>query len=703
MIAAEEMILAPITELQLIHGVRFPRHAKFRQFLITGPPGAGKSTLVSKMRGWPYEAYVDLSAPHWWRMQALTFRPRELHLGLPFKGYREALTVVDTDWLENQNSLQIDFSRIEIPPAKSFALGVDWRSRYTFEFILPPAEEIYRDRLKRAKTGLFPHDQGITLESVKAQIDFYRTIAWYFWLNGMSVYVRTEREGPPLQIMECRRAPPPQVEKKPTLLDRGRDLINLARDGKIISPGLEPERITGAHRILWGGQPFQLTLGDKVLEFHPDRPFSGGEGDGDREWIIHTGSKFYEGVPRFLRLRSGKSVILGHTNTTQNNIFGFDSSVAERHVRVSNRRGHLTILPLDPEFPTNVSAPAIPRAVWVARHENLVRLPDVLGRPLTNYADDEALDVIRDVNKIIGAEAYRELNDDGAPGGIIKFPDDMTVVILGDTHTRIDNILRLLTEGGLLAALEANKACLVFLGDLVHSEEEKETEDMETSIFILDFFCMLKRRFPENVFYLRGNHESFSDDLGKSGVPQGLLLRKHLKKRRGKEYTDEIGKLFEALAFIVQGKGFAACHGAPVRTRVDRSTLVNISRYPGIQYEIVWNRLRQSNRPAGYGKGSVKRFRRTLGLPKKSPIIVGHTPLSLIDTVWMNVGGIKGHHVVYSAYTHRFGAMVLQNGQATPLEFVPEPALAYLNITNDVRSSVLADEDHVQDEVEQSR
>ena len=129
-------ILKPIKELQNIRGVQLPIGLEFLQLVVTGPPGAGKSYYIEQIRGWPNEGYLDLTHNKWWKDKSLLYRPREVHLGLPFKGYPEALSVFDKDWLDAIPPPILDPGRIQIPPCKDFFLQSDWRNRYIFDFLI---------------------------------------------------------------------------------------------------------------------------------------------------------------------------------------------------------------------------------------------------------------------------------------------------------------------------------------------------------------------------------------------------------------------------------------------------------------------------------------------------------------------------------------------------------------------------------------
>ncbi len=202
MTAMKPIKTAPIEDVQTIKGITFPGHITFRQLLITGPPGAGKTTLINKLGGWSEEGYIDLSLNKWWTAQSLSLRPREIHLGFPFVGHEEALAVFDKAWLEPEVRPEIDLGRVKVPPRKKHFLSVNWRKRYVFEFLMPPADLLLERRLERSKRGTHHVDVKLELNIIQAQIEVYRRTAFHLHQNGLTIYLREDTNSIPLQIID---------------------------------------------------------------------------------------------------------------------------------------------------------------------------------------------------------------------------------------------------------------------------------------------------------------------------------------------------------------------------------------------------------------------------------------------------------------------------------------------------------------------
>ncbi len=684
-------ILEPIKELQNIRGIDLPIGLEFLQLVVTGPPGAGKSYYIEQIRGWPNEGYLDLAQKGWWKDQSLIYRPREVHLGLPFVGVKESLTVFDEEWLSAAQPLELDFARITIPPAKSTIFNTDWRNRYIFEFLIPPPSTIYSQRLARQSKGYFPADEKLSLEIVSRQVAVYREVALYLHRAGLNVYVRKSLDKPPMWIAEqgVANAPPWTLIKhkpRPSLkhFEGWKWLLGIRKPIKWINPGDQFQDITTAGRIAHDGRSFVLCLGEARLRFQPEITLGTRKKTEIKNWLITTvQSCSARQLSGFVRVRLGETVVIGTENEDFLKHFQLDDTVAQRHVSVTNLRGDLVLTPLS-DRPTRIVRLDdfdYRERLTKDRHKALLAIRRIFGQRLEPLGPEKSLRTIQDVNDLLLAEPYRPLNALGQPGGIISLPPGTTPVIVGDLHAQVDNLLKILSENCLLECLRLRTATLVLLGDAVHSENAGEMDKFETSMLIMDLIFKLKLSFPHNLFYIRGNHDSFDAEINKNGILQGEAFKQYLMEKRGGDYVANMDIFYQRLAYIIHSDTFLACHAGPPVSKVSRKRLTNIQDNPQLARELTHNRLQRPNHLAGYSKSDVRKLKKCLQLPAKARFIVGHTPLDPFGSFWLHAGGIKNHHILYSAHTAGPSMLIYSNGYFMPITLPAEPLAG---ITNDL-------------------
>jgi len=424
--------------------------------------------------------------------------------------------------------------------------------------------------------------------------------------------------------------------------------------------------------------PLQLHVGkdSQVLHLYPELPLNKQDNDlSELDYILFDPGAYFSDISGFYRLSDDDKIVLGSDKKEQALILNLPKNISKHELSISNHEGRLTFKCHKSDSGSCISPLLKEKKLNKINHwrkEKIQHLAKILGDPLKSLSAEEALALIHKVNKIIDSEKYRAKNSDGQPGGVVAIPDNMKAVIMGDIHTRLDNLLTILSQNNFLDALEKNKACLIVLGDAVHPEIEGQYGEMASSMLIMDIIFKLKIHFPDNVFYLHGNHDDFSEHLSKRGVPQGLLWAKELKKSRGKQYKKAMQQFNDNSAYLAYSSHFICCHAGPPTTAVDLKALINIKHNPKLIKNLISNRLHNPHRLSGYNKSDIKALRHSLGVADQTPFIVGHTPMDNHETLWENVGGISGHTIVYAGNPDWVGVMVQIGNTMYPLTYPVE-------------------------------
>jgi hypothetical protein len=439
-------------------------------------------------------------------------------------------------------------------------------------------------------------------------------------------------------------------------------------------------------RVPTPAYPLQLLLGgEDGFRLHLDPEMlldASGTFRRSGNYLLFDPSAYFSAISGFVRMSPGDSLTLGREDHLQRLLLQYSDEVDRQHLRLKLTSSGLALKKKSSRRGACVAAltehDLLERQMhW--RRGKLEHLARVLKAPIEAPSQDEALALLERVIQIMEREAYRPRTADGRPGGLLELPDEPAPIFVGDLHARIDNLLVILTQNAFLESLENGSGMLIIIGDAVHPDEPGQEDDMDMSMLLMDLILRLKVLFPERVFYIRGNHDSFSEEISKGGVPQGLVWEKALHDRRGIKYRNAMEQLYGLLPYVAMSSQFLAAHAGAPNMKCSRDELVNIRDHPRLQHQLTHVRLRRVNGASGYTRGDVERLRKRLGLHPQVPFVVGHTPLSCDDTCWVNAGGIENHHVLFGAYPKTVGVLTRPGPNLLPLRYPVEPLLPVYN------------------------
>lgn len=677
--------LTDVQDLQSIKGISFSSDVTFRQLIVTGPPGTGKTTFVTAIGGWPEEGYLDLTKLRWWRSRVLAVRPRQVHLGFPFAGHVKAFSMFEPEWLNATVPPELDLGRIFIPPHGTRRNPWKWRRKYVFEFLLPPAEDVLAARQQRSARKSHLIDVELSLDQVRRQLEVYWTVALHFHQQGIPTFVRDTFGGGPKTFVEPVRLEEIQRPSAGFGSPRKRQPALHSFIKKIISPGgyriLDTfDRVTLAGtkaKLAVRKLPIEIVLGPQALHVFAESTLQAEPTGRSVSIRVFDPDAYRTGMGGFLILEPGDALRIGKGDRDRIVTPNLPEDILPR-LELGNEGDWVAISDLDSPTGTTVISLRKPnegQRLLQDRRNRLERIRRKVGGAFQPLSLEQAIATLEAAIAIMQRDPTRPKNSAGLPGGLLELPDDTVPLIVGDLHANLDNLLNILSQNRSLDAIERGDVALILLGDLVHPEDENHLAEMDSSLLMMDIVLQLMVCYPGRIIVIRGNHDSFSPEIRKDGIPQGELWRETLQAARGTPFVELMQRFYDLLPLVAVGTGFIACHAGPPVARVSRKKLIELYKHPTLQHQLTWNRVQSARNPGGYTKRDVRALQQALGQKKSSCVIVSHSPRDHEPPAVWNHGGIKRHHLVYSARRDRVAVITRVGKDMVPLEYEAEHLL----------------------------
>ncbi len=250
-------------------------------------------------------------------------------------------------------------------------------------------------------------------------------------------------------------------------------------------------------------------------------------------------------------------------------------------------------------------------------------------------------------------------------GGLATLPNHGKAIIIGDLHSKLENLEKILKETDFEKQADKKDLFLVFLGDYADRPDKKleEQPGWETLERVFD----LKNRFKGRVVTIAGNHE-LVDQNGQINIKYAPVsdvnngrddrlfseLKFNFGEAKGSEMSENVKELYETLPIAVKaGRVLMAHGGIPI-------TAYKVEDYKNPSFDLklqtVWNepkdveKYKESSRGQGIwhlGKGAFKQFFEKNNL---DAFIGGHTHKN--DNFWnmaytVDSSGVHGANPSY--------------------------------------------------------